>query len=635
MSEFQFKPHPGRMRSRGDASAKRYLKLVRTQLKRPGRFTGTRIGRGAGFGHVAAARHPFTKYRTRRVMVKVHTVRIGGQSRGGAKAHLTYIERDGVDREGAEGQFYDATSDRADGKDFLERGAEDRHQFRLIVSPEDAEELTDLKHFTRDLMSQAEEDLGTKLDWVAVDHYNTDHPHSHIVLRGVDQTDNDLVIAKDYITHGFRRRAEELATRELGLRSDKDIAFMQKAQTTQDRFTALDREILNHTKDGHVAFPKGHTSYDRFRRTLMQQRLQKLERLGLAKEQDKTWHVSEQLEPTLRRLGERGDIIRTMQRAIGDRNPQDFAIFDPGDSRQKPIIGRVAAEGPSDELRNNRFVIIDGVDGRQTYVDLGGSQSTIPPIGSIIEIGRRDAAPRPSDQTIAAIARNCKGLYSDAFHEVHDPTASAEFRLAHKRRLEAMRRAGLVTRQSDGTWGIPNDYLERAQKFDARRSQGAKLTVLSWQPLEQLAEREAATWLDKDISSGTSGFGADVRDALAARRRWLLSKAHAEEREGEIKLKKGALQNLEQAEIKATANKLTRSMNKTFRPLSEGRRIEGRLSGTVNLASGRYAIVERSKDFALVPWRPELEPHRGKRISGIMRSQGINWQFNRQRGLSR
>ena len=78
----------------------------------------------------------------------------------------------------------DEPSDRADGKAFLERGEGDRHQFRFIVSPDDAEELSDLKAFTRDLMGQAQADLGTRLDWVAVDHWNTGHPHLHVIVRG-------------------------------------------------------------------------------------------------------------------------------------------------------------------------------------------------------------------------------------------------------------------------------------------------------------------------------------------------------------------------------------------------------------------------------------------------------------------
>jgi type IV secretory pathway VirD2 relaxase len=99
--------------------------------------------------------------------------------------HLRYLERDGVDRDGQRGKAYSALEDEADGKAFVERGREDRHQFRFIVAPEDSNEMADLRGFTRDLMRQVENDLETRLDWIAIDHYNTGHPHTHIIVRGV------------------------------------------------------------------------------------------------------------------------------------------------------------------------------------------------------------------------------------------------------------------------------------------------------------------------------------------------------------------------------------------------------------------------------------------------------------------
>ncbi|MBH9796816.1 relaxase/mobilization nuclease domain-containing protein, partial [Clostridioides difficile] len=80
-----------------------------------------------------------------------------------------------------------------------------------------------LKPFVRDLMRQVEADLGTRLDWVAADHFNTGHPHTHIVVRGADERGQDLVIARDYIAHGMRARASDLMTRELGPETEIEI----------------------------------------------------------------------------------------------------------------------------------------------------------------------------------------------------------------------------------------------------------------------------------------------------------------------------------------------------------------------------------------------------------------------------
>src|SRR5205085_6606094 len=103
---------------------------------------------------------------------------------------------------------------------FAERSKDDRHHFRFIVSPQDAEQLSDLRAFTRDLMAQAERDLGTKLDWIGVDHWNTDNPHIHVIVRGKGDDGRDLVIARDYLSHGLRARAAHRVTLELGPLND-------------------------------------------------------------------------------------------------------------------------------------------------------------------------------------------------------------------------------------------------------------------------------------------------------------------------------------------------------------------------------------------------------------------------------
>src|ERR1019366_1676082 len=133
--------------------------------------------------------------------------------------YLRYIVRDGVTRDGQSAQAYGTRIDTADLKEFEARGREDRHQFRFIVSAEDAVQLEDLRGFTRDLMKRMEADLGSRLYWGAGDHWDTDNPHTHVVLRGKDETGRDLVIARDYIAHGMRRRASELATEWLGART--------------------------------------------------------------------------------------------------------------------------------------------------------------------------------------------------------------------------------------------------------------------------------------------------------------------------------------------------------------------------------------------------------------------------------
>ena len=162
------RPKTGRFNARG-----RGAKIVRTFP----RDNGWKFDAGSG-----------TRMRRRRVVVKARFVKFKGPSSRAAYAHMRYLQRDGVDREGEPGRLYGRALDHPDEPGaFLERSADDKHQFRFIVAPEDGAEIGDLRRFTRELMDQMERDLETRLDWVAVDHHNTGHPHTHIVMRGRDR----------------------------------------------------------------------------------------------------------------------------------------------------------------------------------------------------------------------------------------------------------------------------------------------------------------------------------------------------------------------------------------------------------------------------------------------------------------
>jgi hypothetical protein len=174
------------------------------RTRRNGRFNAR--GRGAKIAATLPRENHWTvergvRFRSRRVVVKARVVKLRGGASRAADAHLRYLQRDGVTQDGEPGRVYSAIQDCADGEAFVKRGREDHHQFRFIVAAEDGVELGNLRRFTRNLMDQMEEDLGTRLDWVAIDHHNTGHPHTHIVVRGVTEDGKILNIAGDYIAH--------------------------------------------------------------------------------------------------------------------------------------------------------------------------------------------------------------------------------------------------------------------------------------------------------------------------------------------------------------------------------------------------------------------------------------------------
>jgi type IV secretory pathway VirD2 relaxase len=648
MRDDEFEPQLGRMRGRG--KEQRYLSRVVKAAKRAGmktgrrgRFDGSRIGRGASVARVLRSRDRLGAFRSRRVIVKIRPVGLGGKGMGGAKAHLRYIQRDGVTREGEAGALYSPDSDVADGKAFLERCDGDRRQFRFIVSAEDADQYPDLKPFVRRLMTQMEQDLGTKLDWVAVDHFNTGHPHTHIVVRGVNDRGENLLIAREYISHGSRQRAIEIVNLDLGPRTDLEIEERLRSDTGAERLTAIDRRLI---RDMDTARLVSASDGDPFQQSLRVGRLQKHGRMGLASHVGNgTWRLEPDLANTLRQIGERGDIIRTMQRELTarklDRAAVDRVIYDPVAKEATPIIGRVVMRGLADEHEDRHYLLVDGIDGRTHYAEIGKGElvDTIPE-NAIVRIAPREGGIRAVDRTIDEIAAANGGRYSIDAHLKHDPTASERFAETHVRRLEAMRKiSGVVEREPDGSWIIAPDHLARVERFEAMqfRDHPVAIETLSAIPLDKLPGTDAATWLDRELVAEApvpvrdAGFGHEVRSAQAMRRQWLITEQLADEQDGQTVYRRGMLAALQRRELLRVARQLSDKLGVPFAEAREGEAVQGRLVRAVEMTSGRHALIERSRDFTLVPWRSVLDRHVGKSVSGIMRDGGINWTLGRQR----
>lgn len=650
-----FEPHLGRQRSQGVKPPRRYLgrvlaaaNLARGGVAGPnlarGNFTGSRSGRGAGVGRVLASRGGHAASNSRRVIVKASIVKLAGKGASAAAAHLRYLQRDGTTRDGTRGALYGRNADAVDGKAFGERGAGDRHQFRFIVSPEDGDQYDDFKPLTRRLMSRLEGDLGTKLDWVAVDHFNTGHPHTHIVVRGKDDRGADLVLARDYMTTGIRERAAELVDLDLGPRTSREIQQSLRAEVEQERLTSIDRALLKGAGVDRVVASHARDGFDQ---TLRSGRLAKLSRLGLAESLGAgRFRLAPDLADTLRALGERGDIIRTMQRefsrAAVQRAPADQAIYDPAAPDARPLVGRVLARGLADEHADRHYLIVDCTDGRSHYVAIGrGTETDISlPQGAIVRIEPVRPAVREVDRTIAKVAAANGGHYDVDAHLHHDPTATQAFAETHVRRLEAMRRmSGIVEREPSGRWIFAPDHLDRVETYEASRllDRPVTITMLSAQPLDRLVDVDAATWIDRELVSAApkplrdAGFGHELREAQVRRQQWLVAQGFAEEADGGTTFPTGMIAALQRRELLEVAGQLSDELQKPFREAAEGVRIEGVYRRSVDLVSGRFALIERSRDFTLVPWRPVLERQVGKSVSGWIRGDSISWSIGRGR----
>src|SRR4051812_4217516 len=650
MDEEQFEPRLGTMRASPSRRGRKYLYAVLVACARAGgpkrsgvrRLDGSRIARGSATARLLASRDRYAGFRARRAIVKTRLVRLGGKGIAAARAHLRYVQRDGVTSEGEPGKLYSWREEDVDGKAFLERREGARHQFGFIVSAEDGVEYDDLKPLIRRFMTRMEQDLGTALDWVAVDHLDTLHPHTHIMLRGRDERGENLVIAPEYISGGMRERVAELVSLDLGPRTDLEIERRLRLDVEAERLTATDRRLVRQADPGRIVAVAGRDMFDH---SVRAGRLRKLDALGLAEDLGGgRWRLSPNLERDLLRLGERGDIILTMQRALAaekvERAAADRVVFDPAAGRD--LVGRVLSRGLADEVRDRHYLIVDGTDGRTHYVDIGAADAVEPiAAGSVVRVTGRPGSVRKADHIIAEVAAAHEGRYSAELHRAYDARASEAFVEAHVRRLEAMRRGiGAPERRPDGSWDIGSDHLERVEAFEAhqQRSRPVAVELLSPLPIERLAEHDGATWLDGELTAKEpeklrdAGFGHEVRSALATRRAWLLREGLASEEEGRTYFRSDMVAVLQRRELMRFAAQLRLETGKDFIEPSRGEAVEGRLRQRLDLASGRFAMVENSREFSLVPWRPVLERAIGRSVSGRVGEGGITWTIGRSRG---
>ena len=538
-----------------------------TGFGRQGRNSSSRFGRGRSAALALSLRSP-----SRRVVMKARVVRHrGSQFRSAPLAkHVSYLRREGVTRDGADARMFDARSDVADERAFAERCADDRHHFRFILSPEDAAEMTDLRAFTRELMLDAERDLGTKLDWVAVDHWNTDNPHVHILIRGRADDGQDLVISRNYISRGFRARAEERATLELGPRNEQEIQSALEKEVDAEHWTGLDQALRDAADEGAgiADLRPGAPDSDPELRRLMVGRLAKLERLGLAEEvAHGCWTLKPGIEDTLRELAIRGDIIKTMHRAMVDvgREPDVAGFALHGDGAADPVLGRLVARGLHDELKGSAYAVVEGVDGRTHHLQFADLEMTgdAPP-GAIVE------------------AR----AYDDA---------------NGKKRLSLATRSDLTLQKQITAPGAT--WIDR-----------------------QLLAREP-------VASG-GGFGAEVREAMDRRVEHLAGEGLAHRQGQRVVFARDLLDTLRRRELDGVAKKISAEIGLAYCPSVDGEHVAGVYRQRVTLSSGRFAMIDDGLGFQLVPWRPALEQQLGQQVSGVMKpGGGVDWSFGRKRGL--
>ncbi len=421
-------------------------------------------------------------------------------------------------------------------------------------------------------------------------------------------------------------------------RTELEIRQSLQREVQQERFTSLDRTLLRERQTGVLSL-KGLANHPR--RQLLIGRLQQLQKFELADEvRPGQWLLRNDAEATLRAMGERGDIVRTMQRAMGGAQ-RELTVFQPG--KDGPVVGRIVARGLADELHDRGYLVVDGVDGKAHYLAMPARTELADyPIGGVVET-RSLREPRTVDRSIAALAAG--GIYRTDHHltlarsqtvEGQDPQALVE---RHVRRLEALRRSDIVERLAEGVWRVPADLPEQGRRYDARRLGDVAVELRTPLPLGQQVRAVGATWLDQQLISGNrelvdQGFGKEVREALRQRADFLVEQGLAQRQDQRVVLARNLLATLRGRELTAAAHDISAQTGMRYHPAVEGQRVSGIYRRSVQLASGRYALLDDGIGFSLVPWKPVIEQRLGQSVSALIQGNRVSWQLGRQRGPS-
>lgn len=560
-----FRVRPGRIRPASGPSVDTALRQVRVAVARAGGPSQHGVGKGGarpstfGRGRAALIRSVHVGGSRRSVVVKARVVR---RSAGGLAAHIGYLQRDGVTRDGEAGRLFDARSDMVDASAFAERAQDDRHHFRFIVSLEDAGELSDLRVYARDLMADVQRDLGAPLDWVAVDHWNTAHPHIHIILRGRLDDGADLVISRDYISRGFRARAEALAELELGPPSPRERAVALMRDADAKGWTRLDRTLERLADgEGRVDLRPAKDFGDPVGALALVRRLKTLERLGLAEPAGPgRWRLENGIGERLLGIARETEVAGRLAAAVEARGlvraPEQWATS----VLSGVVVGRVLARGRDDELRGTGFAVIDGLDGRVHHITLADAGAPEPRVDAIVRASPPSRGAHPMTVTV-----------------------------------------------SD---------LDLTGQITAR----------------------GATWLDRRLLDpnslpGVGGFADEVVVACQARIDHLANEGLAERRGAGLRFAPGLLETLKSREVAAVAERLRNETGLVFRPIAERDEVSGVYRRRLDLASGRFAMIDDGTGFSLVPWRPPLERNLGRSVSGLAGARGeIEWRPPRALG---
>ena len=619
----------------------------------------------AHFAKGSASRARPVRVTQRRVVVKARFVaHVAGQAKT-LRAHVAYLGREGAarqnqpevgdqrepsrsqersseqhidatigylsrERQGGDERFYDQSRNSLDARDATQGWHADKRHFRLIISAEDGTDLGELRPFIRETMARLERHVGTRLQWLAVDHWDTDNPHTHVLVRGIRADGKDLIIPGKVLSVAIREDAQEIATRILGPRPALELQRMRDRDIGARAFTRLDRELI--ALDG----PGGLGSS--FRHTDLPRRLDTLSGWGLAAVgPDGSWRLASDLPAQLSQMADSDEVARIVARQ--GRAFTGMPVLAADVTRQES--GRLVGLSHSDDGADNLIAIIENGRGELRYTRFRepGALAILEdtPKGALIAFEPQEARIGPSDEAVARVARLNRGLYSADIHARMEANVPDGLVAANIRRLEAMRRAGLISRGRDGIFDIAPDHLDRVLTYERARLVRAPMAprVQSYMTLTNQIAATGPTHLDRALAGleaapdGAGHLAREFEAALRQRRLFLIEQGWMGA--ADKRLSRQALEDMKAHELRTTAKVLAREVGM---PVTLG---SGTVSGVytrrIDLAQGRVALIVGDRSSQLVPWRPALERFAGQNVIGVQRGRSISWSLQRGRGL--
>lgn len=592
-----------------------------------------------------------------RVVVKARYVKhkAGSMKAGGGAAslrdHLKYISRDAAGKDGEKAVLFNEQEEGLDRRGFLELCQNDRHHWRFIVSPENGHQIEDFHGYVRSVMKLVEKDLETALEWNAAVHYDTDDVHAHVIVRGVNDRGEDLVIGQDYVKEGFRRRAQEVATELLGERSLEEIRKSQEKEVEALRVTSLDRFMEEQMGDDRTLDVRAKTNFGKsiFYEGLIKGRLRFLATSGLAIEQPPgVYMLKEDYQDDLRAIAQKNEAVKRLYPKIQDQARLDaLSVYALKDGQGPTVTGRIVDKGIMDELYDRKYVVVEDMAAKLHFVAVGDARSyDKAEKGSLVTVKPGGQSTGKADENIKMIADMNNSLYDAAVHRAHvekemkfipeeDRDQYVDY---HLKRLETLEKNEIVKPMDGGRYEIPADVIAQGEELTKKINEREKkrfyphLNVLSAEPIERLVHAEKKTWLDRELykqaKKGPSiPYDAGVSQALAARRDWLVKNDLAIiQSNGEFALRGKALQQLDTMEVYAAGRKLAQKFGLEF----SDKRVKAdqpvQYGGFVTLETGTWAVVSSGKSLQLAFVEKEPQLARGdmavlKEIEGKMQLQ--------------